>query len=115
MVQGAGCMVQGAGCRVHGAGCRVQGAGYLGDSDAARVLVGAASRVVLVTVPRVSHTCEHFPDGSDLRNFRMDSSFPDGFDLYLLQGGEHLGNSEAARVLVGVGCRVQGVGCKVQV
>ena len=26
----------------------------------------AALRIVLVTVPRVSRSCEHFPDGSDL-------------------------------------------------
>ena len=26
----------------------------------------AALRIVLVTVPRVSHSCEHFPDGFDL-------------------------------------------------
>ena len=25
-----------------------------------------ALRIVLVTVPRVSHSCEHFPDGFDL-------------------------------------------------
>ena len=37
----------------------------------------AALSIVLVIRPRVSRSCEHFPNGFDLHHF------PDGFDLYL--------------------------------
>ena len=30
----------------------------------------AALRIVLVTVPRVSRSCEHFPDGFDLHTYK---------------------------------------------
>ena len=50
----------------------------------------AALRIVLVTVPRVSRSCEHFPDGFDLHLLH----FPDGFDLHLLPR-QHLLRPEA--------------------
>ena len=41
----------------------------------------AALRIVLVTVPRVNRSCEHFPDGSDLHLLRES-----GKDLELGEG-----------------------------
>ena len=40
----------------------------------------AALRIVLVTVPRVSRSCEHFPDGFDLHLLRLRGlARPEGF------------------------------------
>ena len=41
----------------------------------------AALRILLVTVPRVSRSCEHFPDGFDLHLLRLSSSLKNIKDL----------------------------------
>jgi len=63
----------------------------------------AALRIVLVTVPRVSRSCEHFPDGFDLHLLHLHWKKVSPGRIYGLEF-----RAQGSR------CRVQGSGCKVQ-
>ena len=47
----------------------------------------AALRIVLVTVPRVSRSCEHFPDGFDLHLLHLHMTYTEVLLSLSLRGG----------------------------